>query len=205
FDRPGGLWSFLVKLSYVYIPVLALVLGGCLGAWHGAQRTAHRFISTSTDPLVEYATVYVQGFQTFVAALPADELAGLSLEGLIAAEMTQQSDLSPDSYSGQFARMTNEAILTAFLEEAGVPDYVRRPELAVGALQDLSVLSGQLLLIPQRLHQWTSRFFFSYLGLILLGFLPWILVPLAEMGLYHGSQFLAGQPATRPTPQPELV
>ncbi len=62
FLRENRIWNFFAKLTYVYVPVVFLIVGGLFGVVRGGHKAANR----SIDAVCMYSTKVIPSFKTYL-------------------------------------------------------------------------------------------------------------------------------------------
>lgn len=188
FNRNGGLdrrhdiWTFLAKINLVYVPILLALFLGSGGLVVGVQKTCNNWIDASTQPVVEYANMYLPTLKA--AAMELDINSALTLEEMIALELGDHQEVAGDSYTSDLMFHYNSAIAGALLEELGYPRELDELVKVMRSL-DLSRIDINFFnRIPDSIKSYAGGYFFILYKMIFLGFLPFLLIPGVEYGLH---------------------
>ena len=179
---------------------LLLVLGGFLGAVRGAHKISGNFIDQSTQPIVEYAQSYLPEIQSFINnQMGTYQGQNVTIEDVIAGQLTKELDLDPTSYEYQAAFEINLTVINAYLTFADLP----------GSLDDLQGIDVTNLppdvfyILPNSLHDVCDGFFFFKYIAVWGMFFPFLMIPIAEYLIFRifGSTKVRTLPALPRRPQ----
>lgn len=196
FRRPNRMWRILAALNYGYIPLVLVCLGVSLGVVYGTHVCVGRFVDNTAKPMAKYGQAYMTQAMQLVPEIPWAQYEDQSLDQILALEMAQQMGVPPGSEAHQYFCLVNEAVVKHALDEAGVSNNLRDPLAVLRALQNQRLASNAFIGLPRTIHEQCDAFFLLKYGGILLIFLPFLLLPLAEYVIYR----LSGRVVPAPTP-----
>jgi len=197
FKRTNRVWSLVAAMNYVYIPVVLMIFGGAIGGIRGAHQTAGKFIDKTSQPLVEYGHQYTQQFGAYLSQLPLANQPGMTLKEAVAQQLVTQGGLEAGSLTHSMVSMISLATINYLLDEIDVPEAVRTPVFVAKALLENPVDQSAFLALPRSLNQAVDAFFRPQYIITLSAFLPFLLLPFVEFGLY----LLFGRIRKQPIPQ----
>lgn len=182
FHRPHPIWTFLSKINLVYLPIVLALFLGANGLVIGLQKTCNKWIDVGTQPVVEYANAYLPTLQA--AAMNMDLSRALTLEEMIALELGNKQGSSTGGYTEDIMFHYNSAIAGALLEELGYPSEIDETVRVLRDL-DLSRIDQHFFnQIPDAIKSYAGNYFLVLYQMILTGFLPFLLIPVLEYGIY---------------------
>lgn len=185
FQRQAAWWRLLARVHYVYLPLLFMSLGAGLGFVRGCFNASERFINSTETVLETYGAQYVTSLQIALGNLsPAQKT--LRLDEAIGLAGGDQSP----SYSSTALRLINHSVLDLALTALDLPG---REQLRVSEfLQKLegkpAIASAVFSAIPEHLHETSALFFRGKYAVVSLFFLPFLLAPAIEYGIYRAFQ-----------------
>lgn len=205
FRRDLRPWGWVAPVSYVYVPVLLMLLCGALGSVFSAHRAVRRAIDRSTGPAMEYARSYLPALQTALNEKIGHERGSrTTVETLVAEQMGTERIRNP-LLRGAVYRL-NLALVHHALDQVQVPEGAQGP---VDALRhaDLTALDSRAFQsLPRAMHGAANSFFFAKYLFVWMLFAPFILLPVAEYAAHAGWRWhrrrSISTAAAHPHPQP---
>jgi hypothetical protein len=198
FNRSFGLWSFVAKLNYIYLPVLFLVFGASAGVLKGVHSSAGNIIDSASDELVAYGQSYIVDFQDYIANTPI-EVAGVSIKDVVDDHLKANTDLG--WFSGIAAKAFNVIIVRQCMNKMGIKDASNDPMVWSESFSKED-FSTALLSIPSlALHTECDFIFWGFLVALFSVFTPFFMIPIYEMVLHLLVSFFIGKNASSEQPE----
>lgn len=185
--RQNPLWNGLTVLYYLYLPLLFIAMGGALGFVRGLQKNADYAIE-KTSELFEF--VDLDELTTFIQIADRPDMIpfmDVDFHKVVPHFVETEFGLPKGDLSNRFASAFMLQVFEQVFDELGVPMSLR------GSLSDMrphmlqeGLATGRSvqLSIPIALQGASDSFFFQLFLIVLGGFFPFLLGPLAEYLLH---------------------
>ncbi|MEL6674241.1 MAG: hypothetical protein AAFR61_18690 [Bacteroidota bacterium] len=185
FKRPHWLWSWIVKINFVYLPVLCFFLGFSLGIIGGTKQVTQGFIHESASFLIPYGKSFLGEFATPLPVIPGVDPNSQSLEEMIASLTLHQSGLEAGSLELELLTLIHESICEQVLAEMDFPPAMQSSVEVYHFLSQQQFSENMLTAVPVLLEEKVGLFFQAKYWFIWLFYLPFFLIPVGEFALYH--------------------
>jgi len=180
--RPNSLWKLIVKLQYIFIPILLAFIFGSVGATNSVHTMINQWVDNSTLELNEYSKNYVPEIQLISERLSTS---ATNTDGKVKELILESSGLAENAMAQNFYYAVNRQIIGYSLEYLGLANNVEglkelsKPENA-SKLSEISFSSLSKYLKSSLIGPYVSGFYWS----IAIFFIPFLLISLGEFVLF---------------------
>ncbi len=177
FNRSNGLWSFLVKLNYVLLPLALLLVGLTQGGIYGAHDTAGQWIKQTTDPIIDYAEGYLPELQSFCNTHLHDRGAKhASVEDIVKAQSAHQSS----GMKKQVVTSFNTFLVGGFLDVTTGRGDVAEPLVILSQIDTKNLDRNVFELVPASMRSVCSFYFAAVYWTFFAPFGTYFLIVIGE-------------------------
>ena len=192
FNRSFGLWTFVAKLNYLYLPVLFLVFGGAAGLLSGVHSAAGDIVDAASGEFVRYGQQTMTELQEFVVHSNI-EIAGMTAEDLVNAHLKTKTELG--FFATLVARACNLMFIRHCFKKMGATEALNDP-FAMGQAFSSADLTTAILSIPSMAaHAQLDYVFIGFFMAMCSMFSFFFFLPMAEFGLHILVCILSGSGA----------
>ncbi len=194
FNRSFGLWTFVAKLNYLYLPVLFVVFGGSAGILSGVHSAAGDIVDAASGEFIKHGQETMMQIQDMVVHSKI-EIAGMTAQDLVDAHLKAQDNLG--YFSGIVVRACNMMFVRHCFKKMGATEALNDP-FAMGQAFSSNNFTTAVLSIPSMaVHAHLDYIFIGFFMAMCAAFSTFFFLPLAEFGLHLLVSSMSGNSGAR--------
>jgi len=187
FQRSNSLWSGLVKINYLLIPLVFMVFGGAFGGVLGVHNAIDDYVDTTTQPIVDYATGYLPELQSFIniatlenpKAFNSIDDAVMAFNTEVEAQRIKVKTEKPAAFSGFEASLAGCA-----LDVFGQPGEFMQPLVMFASIDFKNLKKQDFEVLPTSLKACCSYWLWPFYAAVFFPFSQFLLVIIGEYLLF---------------------
>lgn len=178
FKRSNQFWSFLVKLNYIFFPIVVTIIGITQGAVWGAHTTSEKWIDEATKPIIDYLETYIPEMQLFCNTYIVKS--STKTANITVSDLVYMQEEKAGINHGFFAREVKKIALTSVLSLTESMGDLVEPVDALLRI-DLYHLDRSVFdVLPISLKSANSLYFAYFYWILFSPFLIYFLVVISE-------------------------